>query len=93
MTKSGHNHRGTLQQTELLTRGLQAKGVVLTHRTHRFELQRHIAQDELRAGDLRDRLFRLSDELFVSLPGDVPDPVSHIGHEDHRPRPGPARPP
>jgi hypothetical protein len=51
VTKSGHNHRGTPRQTELLIRGLQAERVVLAHRTHRFYLQRHVAQDELRAVD------------------------------------------
>ncbi|WP_158013066.1 hypothetical protein [Streptomyces sp. Root369] len=48
MTKSGHNHRGTPRQAKLLTRGLQTEGVVLAHQTHRFDLQRHVAQDELR---------------------------------------------
>jgi hypothetical protein len=60
---------------------------------HRFDLQRPVAQDELRADDPRDQLFRLSDELFVTLPVGVPDPVGHVGHEGHRPRrvqPGPA---
>ncbi|WP_329237255.1 hypothetical protein [Streptomyces canus] len=48
MTKSGHNHRGTPRQAKLLTRGLQAKSVVLAHQTHRLDLQRHVAQDGLR---------------------------------------------
>jgi hypothetical protein len=56
------------------------------HRTHRLDLQRHVTQGELRASDLRNQLFRLGDELFVTLPGDVPDPLGHVGHEDHRPR-------
>jgi hypothetical protein len=38
-----------------------------------------VARDELRAGDLCDQLFRLRDELFVTLPAGVPDPVSHEG--------------
>ncbi|MEV7737976.1 hypothetical protein AB0O75_38935 [Streptomyces sp. NPDC088921] len=100
MTKSGHNHRGTPRQTELLTRGLQAEDVVLAHRTNRFDLQRHVAQDELRAGDPRDQLSRLRDELFATLPGDVPHPVGHVGHVGHVShvshegiRPRPVRPP
>ncbi|WP_205614070.1 hypothetical protein [Streptomyces dangxiongensis] len=53
----------------------------------------HVTQGTLRAGDLRDQFLGLGDELFVTLPGDVPDPVDHVGHDDHRPRPGPAQPP
>ncbi len=47
------------------------------HRTHRLDLHGRVAHRELRAGNQRDRLTGLGNEVLVTFPRDAPDSLRH----------------